>query len=153
MSSNRKYAAGIIADFEGMTASAMRAASIKMMSDLVTYTHKDSGQAAFNWKFSINSKYQRQRLLNRIGSAPVGPKGSRGQTSDAIIKFKTDEIKAAMKAVPAKSLKSVMLYHPLNIGWRYTVNAQLEQAMVMASNEGSLNTAMADAIRNYKRGN
>jgi len=149
MSNNTDYAEFLIGGIKEETKKALTAAARKAMGLATRVTVQDSGQAASNWMFALNNDGSRSEFVDTRGTSPVGNVGDKGRNSNAISFHKMAAIGSAIKAVPAKELTSVTIYHTLNLNSEYAdpKHAYLERAAKIASNPNVLGDEVRAALR------
>ncbi|MGD2065548.1 MAG: hypothetical protein PVI43_00075 [Candidatus Bathyarchaeota archaeon] len=134
MSKNSNYAKKLTNMLGKLPSEAVKATGRGVYLSVLQNTRQDSGQAAYNWKTSLNTTQQR-RYSHIYGQGPVGYKGekrsSRGMT-DIVIddRYKTFDDKLHFN----KNVRFVLIYNPLEDP-DHASNAELELAIGLSTGQ------------------
>jgi hypothetical protein len=138
---NDIYTLAILKEITSLPKRAAIAAAKKAYRTVIQHTHQDSGQAAYNTFYSINSDSTSHPFVvaNKGGFPTVGKRGDhRSDTGHTFVvareKIKEFEAVAHM----AKHINSITIYSTLRKDGDYAERAKLEGAFLMTENPGAL---------------
>ena len=121
----------------------------------IVNTYQDSGQAAFNMRYSINSGDNSESfVVANDGSEPtVGKRGDQRSSNGqqfVVARAKLQEFEAALQA--AGRVNYILIYSPLipAPGGRYAEHARIETALMKAANPGPLDEEIDHAMRSSR---
>jgi len=121
------------------------AAAKKAYRSAIQHTKQDSGQAAFNTMYSINSTMTSAPfVIANDGSEPtVGKRGDQrtaNQHTFVVARPKIAEFEAELNAIPRGDLQSITIYSTLRQDGKYADenHADVATAFEIASNSGVL---------------
>lgn len=116
MTANSDYAKKLIAALVPLPTAALKQAASAAYSAMLMNTVQDSGQAAYNWKTSVN-KLWRQPYDNRYGQGPVGYKGEKrssygsGVGPEVVVEDRERHFRDKLSEYTA--LSAVWIYNPI----------------------------------------
>jgi len=149
MSSNDLYALGIEERLREIPKQAAVRMAKRAFRTVIQLTYQDSGQAAFNWHFSINSGSTAEPfdyVRDPQTEPSVGDRGDKRTLSELtfiVARKKIEDFEAQLNST--KTLRSIMIYN--NINFRYAKRAHIERATEAANNPGAFEKEIADTIR------
>ena len=147
MSRNTKYAAELKKKLNLVPSVGAKAVAKAAYQAVLDNTVQDSGEAAYNWRAQINTARQYPYRFMR-GQYPVGSTGekrSRGFDRHIVINERMGDF---VSRLGSKTVKFVLIYNPMEDP-DHAVNAKLQWAQGIATNEGWLDEVAQRAIDAY----
>jgi len=143
---NENYAMGLKRDLTNLYNRAAKRVAKKVLRSVIVNTRQDSGQAAYNWKWTINGVDMSQPVdwVKGTGTPGVGDRGEHRTASGDTFRAarpRLAEFQAEVDVV--KEIKSIFLYNPIPGKYADDDHAKLDMAVLIAQNPGVLDEEIA----------
>jgi len=148
MTKNSDEAARLIKMLQPVPTIMARAVGKAVYSAVLHHTHRDSGEATFNWRADINTTQVRPFVPMR-GRYPVGSTGDRQRGVDNI-QVIDDRFANFTGRLVGKDIKTIHVYNETPQEDGHASNARLDRARAVADNPGWLEGIAEGALRNAK---
>ena len=138
---NDIYTLQILKEITDLPKRAAIAAAKRAYRSVIVHTKQDSGQAAYNTFYAINSGETSHPFVvaNKGGFPSVGKRGDHRSDNGhtfVVARSKIKEFEAVLQM--AKHINSVTIYSTLRKDGDYADRAELDKAFVMGNNPGVL---------------
>jgi hypothetical protein len=144
MSKNKSEAARINALFEPLPSKMLAAVSTAVYKEVLLNTVQDSGEAAFNWRASVNDTSEIGFIASR-GRSPVGSSGDKRTLSgdtDEVVAFRMQEF---LSKISSDDLTAVHIYNPVPHP-DHAANAKLSKARTASTGQDFMDAIAEGAL-------
>jgi hypothetical protein len=144
MSKNSIEAARIIALLAPLPSKMLAAVSTAVYKEVLLNTVQDSGEAAFNWRASVNDTSEIGFIASR-GISPVGSSGDKRTLSgdtDEVVAFRLQEF---LSKISSADLTDVHIYNPVPDP-DHAANAKLSKARTASTGQDFMDDIAEKAL-------